>query len=175
MALAVPVRMKTKDAQNTENKVFLPVEDVNFHDLFDWSTRNIALATACKPPTRTGTVRQQGLQQQNSDTSKLVSVNFRKVALFRLGTTVYATDEKCPHAGGPIHMGDIEALPDMFLCVTCPWHKWRFSLDNGKVVTPQDRNLQLKVYPTRVDDDGTIRVGFDSLDQRFFSVDNLEW
>ena len=72
-------------------------------------------------------------------------------------------------------MGDIEALPDLSLCIKCPWHKWRFSLENGKVVTPKDRNLQLKVYPTRVDDDGTIRVGFDSLDQRFFSADNLEW
>ena len=78
MALAVPIRIKTEKAHNTENKVFLPVEDVNFHDLFDWSTRKIALATTCKPPTKTGTVRQQGLQQQNSDTSQLVSINFER-------------------------------------------------------------------------------------------------
>ena len=34
-----------------------------------------------------------------------------------------ATSEKCPHAGGPLHLGDIEVLPDKSLCVRCPWHK----------------------------------------------------
>lgn len=31
-------------------------------------------------------------------------------------------------AGGPLHLGDIEVLPDLSLCLRCPWHKWTFSL-----------------------------------------------
>ena len=68
-------------------------------------------------------------------------------------------------------MGDIESLPDMSLCVRCPWHSWRFNLDNGQVVAPKGRNLQLQVYPTKVDDDGKIWVGFDAFNKQFFSDD----
>ena len=33
---------------------------------------------------------------------------FEQVAIFRHGQSVLATSAKCPHAGGPLHLGDIE-------------------------------------------------------------------
>ena len=41
----------------------------------------------------------------------LVTANETQIALFRFGIdTVYAINKRCPHKGGPLHMGDIEDL-----------------------------------------------------------------
>ena len=71
--------------------------------------------------------------------------------------------------GGPLHLGDIESLPDRSLCVRCPWHSWRFDLNTGRVRKPSHRSLCAIVYPTRVLADGTILVGFDEFDHKYFS------
>merc|ERR1712226_957668 len=61
----------------------------------------------------------------------LVRVNNTDIAVFKYGDSVLATEESCPHMGGPLHLGDIEMLPDRSLCVKCPWHKWRFCISSG--------------------------------------------
>jgi nitrite reductase (NADH) small subunit/3-phenylpropionate/trans-cinnamate dioxygenase ferredoxin subunit len=50
----------------------------------------------------------------------------RMIAVFHVDGNFYAMDDFCPHqgaslAGGWIHDG----------CVACPWHAWRFQLDDG--------------------------------------------
>lgn len=70
-------------------------------------------------------------------------------------------------------MGDIESIGEAsLLCVVCPWHKWRLDLTTGKVKIPdrngKDRNI---VYPTRVDSNGTISIGFSEIDNIYFSGD----
>jgi nitrite reductase/ring-hydroxylating ferredoxin subunit len=52
------------------------------------------------------------------------------VLLYRRGTQIYAVSDVCPHAGGPLHEGVVDAD----LCVTCPWHGSRFQLSDGRVV-----------------------------------------
>ena len=87
-----------------------------------------------------------------------------------------ATASRCPHAGGPLHLGDIEVLPDRSLCVRCPWHRWAFKLrgagGQGDCVFPPGRDeKKLQLYPTaRAADQPSqgkrkqIKIGFDSFD-----------
>lgn len=53
-----------------------------------------------------------------------------RVMLYRQGSEIYAISDVCPHAGGPLHEGEV----DEALCVTCPWHGSRFRLSDGQVV-----------------------------------------
>lgn len=52
------------------------------------------------------------------------------VMLYRRGSQIYAISDVCPHAGGPLHEGEVGAD----LCVTCPWHGSRFRLGDGRPV-----------------------------------------
>jgi nitrite reductase/ring-hydroxylating ferredoxin subunit len=59
-----------------------------------------------------------------------VTAGSARVMLFRRGAQVYAISDTCPHAGGPLHEGEVDAD----LCVTCPWHGSRFRLSDGGAV-----------------------------------------
>lgn len=61
--------------------------------------------------------------------SKEVELDGRVVALFHVGGKLFAVDGICPHAGGPLSEGTVEAG-----VVTCPWHGWQFHLSNGQNV-----------------------------------------
>ena len=50
------------------------------------------------------------------------------VAVFRTATdAVFATDDRCPHKGGPLSEGIVHGAS-----VTCPLHAWVFSLETGQ-------------------------------------------
>ena len=73
-------------------------------------------------------------------------VEGHRIAVFRVGEQVVATQGFCPHAKGPLHEGDItdETL-------TCPWHGYTFNLVDGKC--DDDPDLVLLRYEVRVDGD----------------------
>ena len=50
----------------------------------------------------------------------------RIVAIFRTGGRLYAMDGMCAHQGGPLADGLVADG-----CVTCPWHGWQYTLDEG--------------------------------------------
>lgn len=77
-----------------------------------------------------------------------------QVMLHRRGSSVYALLDRCTHAGGPLHEGDIDPSGDA--CVTCPWHGSRFRLADGAVVDGPATFSQ-PVLETRVRD-GQIEV-----------------
>lgn len=56
-----------------------------------------------------------------------VSVEGRRVAVFRTADGFRATDAECPHEGGPLADGLVGDG-----CVTCPLHGWRFDLATGR-------------------------------------------
>lgn len=58
-------------------------------------------------------------------------VEGQRVAVFNVGGTLYALDDTCPHAGGPLSEGLIEGNK-----VTCPWHGADFDLCSGAVLCP---------------------------------------
>lgn len=50
----------------------------------------------------------------------------RKIALYHTATGFYATDNTCPHRGGPLAEGDLMGNE-----ITCPWHLWGFDVTTG--------------------------------------------
>ncbi|CAN5331101.1 nitrite reductase small subunit NirD [soil metagenome] len=58
--------------------------------------------------------------------STVVDFLQRAVAVFRVGDEYYAIDDCCPHAGASLAAGHVENGT-----VTCPWHYWRFRLNDG--------------------------------------------
>lgn len=55
------------------------------------------------------------------------TVNERLVAVFQLGGEYFAIDDLCPHMGGSLGAGEIDAEG----AVICPWHAWRFKVCDG--------------------------------------------
>ncbi|EGD76709.1 Rieske domain-containing protein [Salpingoeca rosetta] len=62
-----------------------------------------------------------------------VRIEDRDIALFRDGDHVFALDARCYHAGGPLHMGDIEDVAGK-TCIRCPWHHYKFAVGTGECV-----------------------------------------
>ncbi|MBM4124141.1 MAG: Rieske 2Fe-2S domain-containing protein [Nitrospira sp.] len=72
------------------------------------------------------------------------------IALYNVDGTIYATDNTCPHAGGPLGEGTL--CGDV---VECPWHGWRFNVKTGK--RPENPDLTVDCYPVEIAGDD-IRV-----------------
>ena len=83
---------------------------------------------------------------------KMVEIDGLEIALFRIGDQVYALDNECTHAGGPLAEGEIEGEE-----VICPWHEARFNLKTGKATAPP-AFADVQTYPVRVRD-GQVEVG----------------
>lgn len=69
-----------------------------------------------------------------SGTGKVVRAGSTVLALFNLGGTFYALDNRCTHMGGPLGEGAVEANR-----VTCPWHGSVFDIATGNVIEPPAR------------------------------------
>lgn len=74
---------------------------------------------------------------------RMVVVNGRHVALFRLGDEFYALDNMCLHRGGPLCEGPIEDN-----VVTCPWHGWSYEIKTGTMV--QDPRVGVSKHDVRI-------------------------
>ncbi|MDB5200046.1 MAG: Rieske 2Fe-2S protein [Chitinophagaceae bacterium] len=64
------------------------------------------------------------------------------------GKELYACAAKCPHAGGIIADGFINESD----VVTCPLHRYKFSLQNGRNVSGE--GYYLKTYPIQTTAEG---------------------
>jgi len=83
-----------------------------------------------------------------------VRLGDREIAIFNLGDRFLATDNRCPHKGGPLSDGIVAGS-----AVVCPLHAWKVDLETGAVTRPAaGRDACVHVYPTRVDD-GIVSVG----------------
>lgn len=73
-------------------------------------------------------------------------VNEVEITLCKIGKTVYALNNICPHQHASIiHNGFIE---DDF--IVCPAHGWMFNLETGK---KKDGSNGLTTYPVKIKDD----------------------
>lgn len=79
--------------------------------------------------------------------ARFVAIGQHELAVFHLTepTRFVVTANSCPHAGGNLAAGEIQAAT-----VTCPWHEWPFDLDSGRCTLSED--VQLKRYECRVAD-----------------------
>ena len=75
----------------------------------------------------------------------------RRVALYNVGGTFYATQDICLHKGGLLGKGTLDGP-----VVTCPLHGWRFNVTTGDCLT-HAQTRKLRLYPTSVEG-GTVAV-----------------
>ncbi len=71
----------------------------------------------------------------------------RKLALFNLAGKIYAIDNMCTHAGGPLCEGTLEGKT-----IQCPFHGAKFDVTTGKILGPPATE-PVKTYATRVEGD----------------------
>ena len=77
---------------------------------------------------------------------RIVVVNGRHVALFRLDDGFFAIDNLCLHQAGPLCEGEIDGG-----VVTCPWHGWSYEIRSGTLV--QDPRVGVSKHNTRIVND----------------------
>jgi nitrite reductase (NADH) small subunit len=58
---------------------------------------------------------------------KEVAIGGRLVCIANIDGIIYATDNTCPHWGGPLGQGIIRDGK-----LVCPWHGWTFDLKTGE-------------------------------------------
>ena len=93
---------------------------------------------------------------------RAVLIGDREIALFNLGPAAgsgagdqfLATDNQCPHQGGPLCDGIVTGTS-----VVCPLHAWKVNLASGQVERPtHGKDHCVRTYPTRIDD-GVVSIG----------------
>lgn len=83
---------------------------------------------------------------------KAVEVAGRPIAIFNLGDSFVAVDDRCPHRGGPLSDGIVSGQT-----VVCPLHAWVFNLVTGSVVNHPESQACIATFPVRVED-GVVSV-----------------
>jgi len=79
-----------------------------------------------------------------------VTVEGRKLALFKANGGFFAIANLCLHRGGPLSEGELNDYK-----VTCPWHGWKYDVRTGAF----DIIPTLKVKAYRVDEkDGELFI-----------------
>jgi nitrite reductase (NADH) small subunit len=77
---------------------------------------------------------------------RAVTLGDREIAIFNLGGRFLATDNRCPHRGGPLCDGIVAGGS-----VVCPLHAWKVRLDTGAVERPAAPDKCGATYATRID------------------------
>ncbi|MEO6328194.1 MAG: Rieske 2Fe-2S domain-containing protein [Ginsengibacter sp.] len=83
-----------------------------------------------------------------------IEVGGKQVCIAKVKEDLHACSPKCPHAGGIIADGFIDALNN----VVCPLHRYKYNLQNGRNVSGE--GYYLKIFPVDEREDG-VYVGID--------------
>ncbi|MEI9808216.1 MAG: Rieske (2Fe-2S) protein [Bacteroidota bacterium] len=78
----------------------------------------------------------------------VVEVNGKKICIGRYQESIFAFSYKCPHAGGSLADGHIDALGN----VVCPLHRYTFDLKNGRNTSGE--GYYLKHWPVELREEG---------------------
>jgi 3-phenylpropionate/trans-cinnamate dioxygenase ferredoxin component len=78
---------------------------------------------------------------------RVVEVSGRMLAVFNVDGRYFATDNTCPHRGGPLGEGDVDGS-----VVVCPWHGWRWDVTTGANVN--NPAVRVACFPVTVDGGG---------------------
>ena len=83
-----------------------------------------------------------------------VRIGEREIAVFNLGDRFHATDNDCPHQGGPLCDGIVTGR-----AVVCPLHGWKINLESGAIERPGGAGHPgVRTYPVRIEG-GVVAVG----------------
>jgi nitrite reductase/ring-hydroxylating ferredoxin subunit len=84
----------------------------------------------------------------NENNLSQIEVNGKKVCIARNKNNFYACASKCPHAGGILADGFIDAAGN----IVCPLHRYKFNLQNGRNVSGE--GYYLKTFPVELRAEG---------------------
>ena len=82
-----------------------------------------------------------------SNNMLVVQANGKKITLAKHKEQLFAFAYLCPHAGGIMANGFIDALGN----AVCPLHRYKFSLKTGRNSTGEE---YLKTYPITINQEG---------------------
>jgi nitrite reductase/ring-hydroxylating ferredoxin subunit len=77
-----------------------------------------------------------------------IEVAGKKICIALNNDILKACASKCPHAGGNMSNGYVDALGN----IVCPLHRYKFSLDNGRNISGE--GYFLKTYPIEKRENG---------------------
>ncbi|MFQ5732334.1 MAG: Rieske (2Fe-2S) protein [Planctomycetaceae bacterium] len=75
-------------------------------------------------------------------------VNGRMIAVFHSEGKYSAIGDTCPHMGASLATGYVENN-----AVTCPWHAWRFCIQEGTWLDNPNPKVSVDCFPVRVQGD----------------------
>jgi nitrite reductase/ring-hydroxylating ferredoxin subunit len=84
----------------------------------------------------------------------VAEANGKKICVGRFNDRLFAFAYKCPHAGGILADGYIDATGN----VVCPLHRYKYDMSNGRNVSGE--GYYLKHWPIEMREDG-IYVGME--------------
>lgn len=77
--------------------------------------------------------------------AKACSIEGRTIALYHTELGFFATDNICPHRGGPLAEGDLIGNE-----INCPWHLWGFDVATG--LCAGNPEIRVAAHEVRVED-----------------------
>ena len=92
----------------------------------------------------------ESIAELNFSAEGIASVEFenKKLCIIIYKEELFACNSKCPHAGGNLAAGYIDALGN----IVCPLHRYKFNLQNGR--NSSGEGYFLKTYPIEKRADG---------------------
>lgn len=84
----------------------------------------------------------------------VAEVKDKKICIAKFRETIFAFAYKCPHAGGILADGFVDALGN----IVCPLHRYKYSLQNGRNTSGE--GYYLKHWPVENREDG-VYVGME--------------
>ncbi len=87
-----------------------------------------------------------GVSELPMGRAKVVKVDGRAIALYHTAGGFFASDNQCPHRGGPLGEGDIIGSE-----IICPWHLWGFDVATGRCTG--DSSVGIVTHEVKVEED----------------------
>ena len=75
--------------------------------------------------------------------AKSLKLGERTIALYHTPRGYFASNDRCPHRGGPLGEGDI--IGDE---IVCPWHFWSFDVRTG--LCPGNSEISIVMHEVKV-------------------------
>jgi len=91
---------------------------------------------------------EQALNTVKMNKAKLLKIGDRRICLSNHNNKIFASKDKCPHNGASLSEGRVNYLGE----IICPWHGYRYALNDGKEC--QNRAHDLKTYPIEYRSEG---------------------
>jgi nitrite reductase/ring-hydroxylating ferredoxin subunit len=75
---------------------------------------------------------------------KAFRIGEKTIAVYHTAAGFFATDNTCPHRGGPLAEGDLMGNE-----IVCPWHLWGFDIATG--VCNGNADIAIPTHEVQVD------------------------